>query len=96
MVNLTLAQVLALRHHPCKAPASGRSCDAEEWDQARWQLVGELLDEVGPCLEPTDCTLIADRGLAGSPLVQLRRDRKFHDLLRARAKPWPGSGTQPD
>src|SRR5713226_6476335 len=54
----------------------------EEWDQGQWELVGELLDEVSQHLEPTDCTLIADRGLAGSPLVKLCRDRKFHYLLR--------------
>ena len=54
----------------------------EHWDQAQWDLVGELLDEVSQHLEPTDCTLIADRGLAGSPLVKLCRDRKFHYLLR--------------
>jgi len=54
----------------------------EQWDQGQWELVGELLDEVSQHLEPTDCTLIADRGLAGSPLVKLCRDRKFHSLLR--------------
>jgi hypothetical protein len=54
----------------------------EEWDQGQWELVGELLDTVSLHLEPTDCTLIADRGLAGLPLVNLCRDRKFHYLLR--------------
>ena len=54
----------------------------EKWDQGQWELVGELLDEVSLHLEPTDCTLVADRGLAGSPLVKLCRDRKWHYLLR--------------
>jgi len=54
----------------------------EEWDQGQWELVGELLDAVRLHLEATDCTLIADRGLAGLPLVNLCRDRKFHYLLR--------------
>jgi hypothetical protein len=54
----------------------------EKWDPGQWELVGELLDEVKPHLEPTDCTLIADRGLAGAPLVKLCRDRKWHYLLR--------------
>ncbi len=54
----------------------------EKWDQGQWALVGELLDEVKAHLEPTDCTLLADRGLAGAPLVKLCRDRKFHYLLR--------------
>ena len=30
----------------------------------------------------TDCTLIADRGLAGFPLVKICRDRQWHYLLR--------------
>ena len=54
----------------------------EKWDQGQWELVGELLDEVKAHWEPTDCTLIADRGLAGAPLVKLCRDRKVHYLLR--------------
>jgi len=54
----------------------------EHWDQGQWELVGALLDEVKAHLEPTDCTLIADRGLAGAPLVKLCRDRQFHYLLR--------------
>jgi hypothetical protein len=54
----------------------------EKWEQGQWELVGELLDQITPHLEPTDCTLIADRGLAGAPLVKLCRDRKWHYLLR--------------
>jgi len=54
----------------------------EEWDQGQWELVGELLDAVSLHLEPMDCTVIADRGLAGLPLVNLCRDRGFHYLLR--------------
>ena len=54
----------------------------EEWEQGQWELVGELLDAVSLYLESTDCTVIADRGLAGLPLVKLCRDRKFHYLLR--------------
>jgi len=54
----------------------------EQWDQGQWDLIGELLDAVGLHLEPTDCTIIADRGLAGLPLVKLCRDRGFHYLLR--------------
>src|SRR5712692_1039358 len=54
----------------------------EEWDQGQWELVGELLDAVSLHLEPTDGTIIADRGLAGLPLVKRCRDRGFHYLLR--------------
>jgi hypothetical protein len=54
----------------------------EKWEQGQWELVGQLLDQITPYLEPTDCTLIADRGLAGAPLVKLCRERKWHYLLR--------------
>src|SRR5260370_10120600 len=53
----------------------------EKWDQGQWALVGDLLDEVKAHLEPTDWTLIADRGLAGAPLGKLCRDRQFHYLV---------------
>jgi hypothetical protein len=74
---------LGLMVHSRVLPVAWRIMPAQEkWDQAQWQLVGDLLDEVSAYLEPRDCTLIADRGLAGSPLVKLCRDRKFHYLLR--------------
>ncbi len=74
---------LGLLVHSRVLPLAWRIMPAqEEWDQAQWKLVGEMLDEVSLHLEPTDCTIIADRGLAGSPLVKLCRDRKFHYLLR--------------
>ena len=41
-----------------------------------------MLNEIGEHLAPTDCTLIADRGLSGVPLVQLCRERGWHYLLR--------------
>ena len=69
--------------HSRVLPLAWRIMPAQEkWDQGQWDLVGELLDEVSLHLEPTDCPLIADRGLAGSPLVKLCRDRTFHYLLR--------------
>ena len=74
---------LGLLVHSRVLPVAWRIMPAQEhWDQGQWQLVGDLLDEVSCYLEPTDCTIIADRGLAGSPLVKLCRDRKFHYLLR--------------
>ena len=45
-------------------------------------MVGELLDSVSRHLSPCECTLIADRGLAGVPLVKLCRDRLWHYVLR--------------
>src|SRR6266478_7243780 len=74
---------LGLLVHSRVLPVAWRIMPAQEkWDQGQWELVGDLLDEVKAHLEPTDCTLIADRGLAGAPLVKLCRDRKFHYLLR--------------
>jgi len=68
----------------------------EQWDQGQWELVGELLDAVSLHLQPTDCTIIADRGLAGWPLVKLCCDRKFHSLLRVckehTCRRWMGGG----
>jgi hypothetical protein len=69
--------------HSRSLPVAWRIMPAQEhWDQGQWELVGELMDEISLHLEPTDCTLSADRGLAGYPLVKLCRDRKWHDLLR--------------
>jgi hypothetical protein len=73
---------LGLLVHWRVLPVAWRIMPAQEhWDQGQWQLVGELLDEVSRYLEPTDSTIIADRGLTGSPLVKLCRDRKFHYRL---------------
>ncbi len=58
----------------------------EHWEQGRWELIGQMLDEISEHLAPTDCTLIADRGLSGAPLVQLCRERGWHYLLRIRAE----------
>ena len=54
----------------------------ETWDEGQWDIVGRLLDSIIPHLGEADCTLIADRGLAGLPLVNLCRQRKWHYLLR--------------
>ena len=54
----------------------------EKWEEAQWSIVARLLDQIIPHLEGADCTLIADRGLAGFPLVKICCDRKWHYLLR--------------
>jgi len=54
----------------------------EEWEQGQWEIVARLLDSVIPHLGAADCTLIADRGLAGFALVHLCRARQWHYLLR--------------
>ena len=56
----------------------------EKWPEGQWEVVKRLLDQVAPYLEQTDCTLLADRGLVGWPLVQLCRERHWHYLLRVR------------
>jgi hypothetical protein len=75
---------LGLLVHWRVLPVAWRIMPAQEkWDQAQWQLVGELMDEVSLYLEPTDCTLIADRGLARLWLLDiLRRARTAAALVR--------------
>ena len=54
----------------------------EKWPQGQWDIVKRLFDLVAPSLEQADCTLLADRGLVGWPLVRLCRERHWHYLLR--------------
>ena len=56
------------------------------WDEGQWHIVGRLLDQVRVHLPDTSCTLLADRGLAGMPLVKLCSDRGWHYLLRVCAE----------
>ena len=54
---------LGLVVHSRVLPVAWRIMPAQEhWEQGQWELVGELMDEVSLHLEPTDCTLVADRG----------------------------------
>jgi Transposase DDE domain len=57
----------------------------EQWEQRQWDVVGALLDRVIPHLGSADCTLLADRGLVGHPLVQLCQQRGWHYALRLSA-----------
>jgi Transposase DDE domain len=54
----------------------------EHWEERQWDIVARLLDRVCAFLPETDCTLLADRGLAGSPLVRLCEQRHWHYVLR--------------
>jgi len=56
----------------------------EQWEEKQWSIVARLLDQILPHLASADCTLIADRGLTGFPLVKICRDRQWHYLLRVR------------
>ncbi len=57
-----------------------------KWEEDQWNIVGRLLDQVSMHLAETCCTLLADRGLAGMPLVQLCINHGWHHLLRVRAE----------
>jgi hypothetical protein len=54
----------------------------EKWEEKQWSIVQRLLDQVIAQVGQANCTLIADRGLTGFPLVKICRDRKWHYLLR--------------
>ena len=54
----------------------------DPWAERQWDLVAALLDRVIPFLGDADCTLLADRGLVGHPLVQLCQQRHWHYVLR--------------
>ncbi len=56
------------------------------WDEGQWQIVGRLLDRVRVHVPETSCTLLADRGLAGMPLVKLCIARGWHYLVRVCAE----------
>lgn len=57
----------------------------EPWEQRQWAVVATLLDRVIPYLGAADCTLLADRGLVGHPLVQVCVQRGWHYILRVSA-----------
>jgi hypothetical protein len=74
---------LGLLVHSRVLPVAWRVMPAQEpWEQRQWELVGAMLDETQEHLGTAECTLIADRGLSGMPLVKLCRDRQWHYLLR--------------
>ena len=70
----------------------------EHWEQGQWTVVGTLLDRVIPHLGAVECTLLADRGLVGLPLVQLVlklcQARGWHFVLRLLRASIPASRTR--
>jgi hypothetical protein len=54
----------------------------EKWSQGQWVMVKRLFEQVAPHLESSDCTVVADRGLVGWPLIELCRERQGQYLLR--------------
>jgi hypothetical protein len=78
----TLVDVGLLTHSRV-LPLAWRVMPAQEtWEQGQWELVGEMFDEITALLPEADCTLLADRGLTGMPLVQLCTQRHWHYRLR--------------
>jgi hypothetical protein len=74
---------LGLLVHSRLLPVSWQVMPLQEtWEERQWAIVGTLFDRVLPHLGQAECTLIADRGLAGLPLVQLCQARGWHYLLR--------------
>jgi len=57
----------------------------EKWEQPQWEVVGVLLDRVIPHVGAAECTLLADRGLVGHPLVHRWAQRGWHYVLRLSA-----------
>ncbi len=64
----------------------------EKWDQGLWEIVGKLFRRVKGALGEADCTLIADRGLSGLPLIRLCQAQGWHYVLRIKqeeqCRPW--------
>ena len=64
----------------------------EKWDEGLWEIVGTLFARVKQALGEADCTLIADRGLSGLPLIQLCQAQGWHYVLRIKqeelCQPW--------
>jgi len=84
--DLTLVY-LGLLVHSRVLPVAWAVMPAQtKWDEGQWQIVGRLLDQVRVHLPETSCTVIADRGLAGMPLVKLCTARGWHYLLRVCAE----------
>ncbi len=54
----------------------------ESWEEGQWDIVARLLDTVRGFVPQAQCTLLADRGLAGAPLVRLCVQRQWHYVLR--------------
>lgn len=53
----------------------------EKWGEGQWSIVARLLDLVQRCVGgERECTLVADRGLAGLALVKMCQDRGWHYL----------------
>lgn len=55
---------------------------ATPWPEPQWDIVARLMAQVAPHLHGVACTLVADRGLSGHPLVNLCGQQRWHSVLR--------------
>jgi hypothetical protein len=58
----------------------------QKWEQRQWEVAGALLDRVIAHVGAAECTLLAERGLVGHPLVHLCQQRGWHYVLRLPAQ----------
>ena len=79
--DLTIVSVGLLVHSRVLPMAWAVMPAQTTWDEGQWDIVGQRLDRVCVHLPDTCCTLLADRGLAGMPLVKLCTSRGWHYLL---------------
>jgi hypothetical protein len=84
--DLTIVYVGLLVHSRVLPVAWAVMPAQTKWDEGQWDIVGRLLDQVRIHLPGSSCTLLADRGLTGMPLVQLCTARGWHYLLRVCAE----------
>jgi hypothetical protein len=84
--DLTIVYLGLLVHSPVLPVAWAVMPAQTKWDEGQWDIVARLLDQVSMHLPDTCCTLIADRGLAGMPLVKLCTARGWHYVLRVCAE----------
>jgi hypothetical protein len=57
------------------------------WPEDQWTVVARLFAQVRPHLDGISTTLLADRGLAGHPLVALCEQQGWHYVLRLEGQP---------
>jgi Transposase DDE domain len=80
--ELTIVYIGLLRHSRVLPLAWAVMPAKTTWEEDQWHIVARLLDQITLHLPETSCTLLADRGLSGMPLVKLCRQRGWHYLLR--------------
>jgi hypothetical protein len=60
----------------------------EQWDQGQWEIVGKLFALANADLSPSECTLLADRGLSSLELIRLCHKYGWHYVLRLKQDEW--------